>query len=56
MKPKFPYTGKGCTAATLYLKEIGKWDEFLNNRVSLDGWTLIQHANIYYKRNKEQQT
>lgn len=38
-----------------YLKLIGKWREFSENKTSLDGWTLLQYANHYAeKANAEQ--
>ena len=46
----FQMTGEGCEAATLYLQEIGKWEEFTNNETSVDGYSLVQWANVYWNR------
>ena len=47
----FEMTGKGAIAARRYLVEIGKYEEFMNNRTSLDGYSLVQWANAYLDKN-----
>ena len=44
-KPHFSMTREGYTAAKQYLVEIGRYEEFLNNHTSVDGYSLIAFAN-----------
>ena len=41
----FEMTRDGCMQATEYLKFIGKYTDFINNRTSVDGYSLIAYAN-----------
>lgn len=41
----FHMTKEGYTKAKQYLMNIGKYEEFLNNGFSVDGFSLIEFAN-----------
>ena len=41
----FPMTQDGYRAAKSYLIAISKYDEFMNNKTSLDGFSLVAFAN-----------
>lgn len=43
----FEMTTEGYKEAKKYLEEINKLDEFLNNKTSVDGYSLIATANSY---------
>lgn len=44
---EFTYDQHGYELAVDYLKQIGKYDEFMNNRTSTDGVSLVQYANSF---------
>ena len=39
-----------CIVAMEYLKSIDKYDEFMANKTSTDGWSLVQYAQVYYMK------
>ena len=41
----FPMTREGFESAKDYLIVIGKYDAFMNNKTSLDGFSLVAFAN-----------
>ena len=43
---KFDMTGEGYSEAKDYLSKIGKLDEFMNNKLSVDGYSLVYFPNI----------
>jgi hypothetical protein len=43
----FEMTRDGWATAKQYLKEIDKFEEFENNTLSLDGYSLVAYANYY---------
>ncbi len=47
---KFQMTREGCKAATKWLKENGRYEEFENNSFSVDGYSLVHWANHYYEK------
>ncbi len=49
----FEMTQEGYAKAKEYLIKIGKLEEFMNNKTSIDGYSLVAYANHY--KNKEDQ-
>lgn len=47
----FPMTSDGYIAAKKYLKEMGRYGEFLVNLTSTDGYSLVAFANSVYREN-----
>ncbi len=46
-------TREGYVAAKKYVMEIGRYDEFLNNNTSVDGYSLVAFANSIKENNDE---
>ena len=47
---KFEMTRDGCYEARRYLVTNGKYQEFMDNRTSLDGYSLVQWANACWEK------
>ena len=50
---EFEMTGDGYSKAKAYLEEVGKLKEFMNNKTSLDGYSLVAFANVEYDRREK---
>ena len=49
----FAMTGEGYIKAKQYLKDIGKLEEFENNKTSTDGYSLVYYANYWKEENEK---
>ena len=49
---EFNMTKEGCSKAKQYLISIGRYQEFLDNCVSVDGYSLVAFANHWLKKGK----
>lgn len=45
----FPFTVEGYQQAKAYLKKVGRYEDFMNNGTSIDGYSLVAFANSIYK-------
>ncbi len=45
---KFETTREGCREATEWLKKNDRYEEFMNNSLSIDGYSLVHTANYHY--------
>lgn len=53
MYDNWPLTVEGYAEAKEYLISINEYDNFMNNRVSVDGYSLVAYANALYHKEQE---